>query len=407
MKKILFLILINLLIIPSVNAQINDVEFVGGTGGSKIIEVDINDNSVDTKGVIYNKEASLVYKVTYTNSSNTNKVVSDLKLPENSKLNYYFDDISKGMVIKAGETINFRYSITADDNINLDELSLLAESAKAELLIDNEVINPNTLDKVFLAFIIIVMAIVLLLMLRRKEFFYASFVLMILFTSIIKVDRVTADDDRVIFINTLVEYELSNMAPSCANLNYVESNPDGFCVDWPTYGSRDTVNYMVTTDSKDMTDTYQIGDVTFELVNTYDVSEQQNEKVILGKYKAEGEKESYLYLIGQDGGVVMPVDASYQFSSYNKETNKSDGDFWYVGYVDFSKFFSNKTTNMSNMLTGLGADVKIEKYDLSGFETSNVTDMSYMFTGIGSNNEKLNIDLSHFDTSNVTNMIGL
>lgn len=212
--------------------------------------------------------------------------------------------------------------------------------------------------------------------------------------------KVFANDCEIVDIDTGVKYIFSNLAPSCANLNY----EGDFCIDWKEYGNRDLVHYLVMEDYKDMKDSYSIGDVSFSLQNTYDVSEQQNGDVILGIYKALTEEESYLFLIGQDDGVIVPKDASYQFTSYDKDSNNSSNDFHFVKYLDFSNFYSNKTTNMEYMLTGIGTQVNMTRYDFSGFETSNVTNMKGMFIGFGEYTTNLILDLSMFDTSKVTDM---
>ena len=79
-------------------------------------------------------------------------------------------------------------------------------------------------------------------------------------------------------------------------------------------------------DTKEMSNTYTLESVSFTLQDTYDVSEQQNNEVILGVYKADNE-DSYLFLIGQDGGVVVSKNGSYQFSSYDSVNNVNTSDF--------------------------------------------------------------------------------
>ena len=60
------------------NATINDVSFVGGTGGSKILDLTHENNRINTSGVIYDKDASLVYEITYTNDTDYNKKITDV-----------------------------------------------------------------------------------------------------------------------------------------------------------------------------------------------------------------------------------------------------------------------------------------------------------------------------------------
>ena len=402
MKKVLFCLLSFFFFLSVSFAHVENAQFVGGTGGSKILELNVTEDKVDTNGVIYDKNASLVYEITYTNVSSTDKAVTDVKLPDTDiVLSYDFSDIDKNLVIKPGETVKFQYSIKALDNMTYEELSNLNENAQAELIFSSvDVSNPDTKDIVVMLLLTLVASVVIFRFVKDKRVFYACFIISAFLLSLNFSKKVIADDYEIVNINTGIKYIFSNLAPSCANLDY----EGDFCIDWKEYGNRDKVNYLVMTDTKDMTDTYKIEDVSFTLQDTYDVSEQQNEDVILGVYLADTEEESYLFLIGQDDGVIVPKDASYQFTSYDSVNNKNEYDFHYVKYLDFSHFYSNKTTNMEYMLVGLGTQVNMEYYDLSGFETSNVTNMKGMFTGFGEATKNLNLDISNFDTSNVTDM---
>lgn len=408
MKKILFFVLSFLLCFNIVGAHVKDVQFVGGTGGSKIVELDVKDNAVNTSGVIYDRDASLVYEISYTNSSDYKKKLVDIKLPEaDIVLNYDFSNIDINKVVDVGETVKFQYAIKAEGEFTHEQLENLKEIAHAQLvftsIVENPIENPNTVDVIILLFIVLAISVCLYLYTKNIKVFYVFLVGMLFGVGFIKSDYVLADEVELLDINTDIKYIFSNLAPSCANLDY-----DGdFCVDWKQYEHRDLVHYLVMEDSKDMSDNYTIGDVSFTLQSQYDVSEQQNGDVVLGVYLADTEDESYLFLVGQDGGVIVPKDASYQFTSYDKSTNNSSNDFKYVKYADFSKFYSNKTTNMEYMLVGIGTVSPMEKFDLSGFETSNVTNMAFMFMGIGENTKNLVLDLKHFDTSNVENMRGM
>ncbi|MGN1370824.1 MAG: BspA family leucine-rich repeat surface protein [Candidatus Coprovivens sp.] len=381
---------------------VKDVEFVGGTGGSKILKNDINDNIISTEGVIYDADASLVYQITLTNDSDNYKKLFDVKgLDNDYHLKYEVLNYDKNKIIAPGDTITFLYSIKADQPDYILSIENFNEKAKAELLFENvSYINPDTFDIIVLVVIAFILCSLLFIIVYRKNKILYLIILLFLVLGYSHFSHVKASDVQHIDITTDISYILSNLAPSCANLDY-----DGdFCIDWKLYGDRDFVHYLVMEDYKELSDTYLIDDVSFSLQNTYDVSEQQNGDVILGVYLADTEEESYLFLIGQDGGVVVPKDASYQFSSYNAEDNNSDNDFFNIKYLDMSKFFSNKTTNMEYMLTGIGNQVDMIKYDLSGFETSNVTSMRGMFAGFAEYTEDLELDLSMFDTSNVTDM---
>lgn len=402
MKKICFLFLSFFMFFSFANAHIKDVQFVGGTGGSKILELNMSEDSLNTSGVIYDRNASLVYEITYTNDSDLDKKVTDVILPDTDiLLSYDISDIDKDRIIKSGETVNFKYSIKALENVSIEELESLNEYANAQLVFSSvKVENPDTLDVIILVFVLLLLSFSIYIFTKDKKIFYGCFVLSLSVLLLNFGAKVLANDCEIVDIDTGVKYIFSNLAPSCANLNY----EGDFCIDWKEYGNRDLVHYLVMEDSNIMNDNYEIGEVKFDLQNTYDVSEQQNGDVILGIYKAQFEEESYLFLIGQNGGVIVPKDASYQFTSYDKNSNNSSNDFHFVKYLDFSNFYSNKTTNMEYMLTGIGTQVNMEKIDLSGFETSNVINMKGMFTGFGEYTTNLILDLSMFDTSKVTDM---
>lgn len=402
MKKLLFSLVSFIMCFSVVSAHIEDAKFVGGTGGSKILELNVEKEKIVTNGVIYDKNASLVYEISYTNASDIDKRVTDVLIPDSDIiLSYDFSDIDKDRIIKSGETVNFKYSIKALENVSIEELESLNEYANAQLVFSSvKVENPDTLDVIILVFVLLLLAFSIYIFTKDKKIFYGCFVLSLSVLLLNFGAKVFANDCEIVDIDTGVKYIFSNLAPSCANLNY----EGDFCIDWKEYGNRDLVHYLVMEDYKDMKDSYSIGDVSFSLQNTYDVSEQQNGDVILGIYKALTEEESYLFLIGQDDGVIVPKDASYQFTSYDKDSNNSSNDFHFVKYLDFSNFYSNKTTNMEYMLTGIGTQVNMTRYDFSGFETSNVTNMKGMFIGFGEYTTNLILDLSMFDTSKVTDM---
>ena len=401
MKKILFLILILFINYSIVDAAVEDAKFVGGTGGAKVIDLSIEQNKVDTAGIIYDKDASLVYEIIYTNNTNNSKKVVDVKLPSNdTKLNYEFNKKELDRVVEPGGTVSYTYKISSEDSNNIDVLSTLNEDANATLVFANYSFdNPETIDPINIILCIMFVSIILFVYFRKKVILYSSLVVILSIIGIRSASSVSADGTEIVDIKTNVKYILSNLAPSCASLNYEGE----FCIDWKQYGDRNKVNYLIMNDTKEMSNTYTLESVSFTLQDTYDVSEQQNNEVILGVYKADNE-DSYLFLIGQDGGVVVSKNGSYQFSSYDSVNNVNTSDFHFLKHVDFSKFYTNKTVDMSYMLTGISTQTDIEYLDLSGFETSNVTSMKGMFVGFGSDSKEVILDLSHFDTSKVVDM---
>lgn len=401
MKKILFLILILFINYSIVDAAVEDAKFVGGTGGAKVIDLSIEQNKVDTAGIIYDKDASLVYEIIYTNNTNNSKKVVDVKLPsDDTKLNYEFNKKELDRVVEPGGTVSYTYKISSEDSNNIDVLSTLNEDANATLVFANYSFdNPDTIDPINIILCIMFVSIILFVYFRKKVILYSSLVVILSIIGIRSASSVSADGTEMVDIKTNVRYILSNLAPSCADLD----NNSNFCIDWKTYGKRDLVNYLIMSDSKNMPSSYSVNGVDFVLENTYDVSEQQNDQVILGVYK-NADASSYLYLVGQDGGVVVSKNGAYQFSSYDDVNHVNVDDFHYLKHIDFSKFYTNKTVDMSYMLTGIASKSNIEYLDLSGFETSNVTSMKGMFMGFGSYAEEIILDLSHFDTSKVTDL---
>ena len=401
MKKILFLILILFINYSIVDAAVEDAKFVGGTGGAKVIDLSIEQNKVDTAGIIYDKDASLVYEIIYTNNSNNSKKVVDVKLPSNDiKLNYEFNKKELDRVVEPGGTVSYTYKISSEDSNNIDVLSTLNEDANATLVFANYSFdNPDTIDPINIILCIMFVSIILFVYFRKKVILYSSLVVILSIIGIRSASSVSADGTEMVDIKTNVRYILSNLAPSCADLD----NNSNFCIDWKTYGKRDLVHYLIMEDFKDMPSSYNVNGVDFVLENTYDVSEQQNNQVNLGIYK-NADASRYLFLVGQDGGVVVSKNGSYQFTSYDSVNNVNVDDFHYLKYVDFSKFYTNKTVDMSYMLTGIATESNIEYIDLTGFETSNVTNMKGMFLGFGSDSNEVILDLSHFDTSKVIDM---
>ena len=109
MKKLLFSLVSFIMCFSVVSAHIEDAKFVGGTGGSKILELNVEKEKIVTNGVIYDKNASLVYEISYTNVSDSDKRVIDILIPDSDMiLSYDFSDIDKDRIIKSGETVNFK-----------------------------------------------------------------------------------------------------------------------------------------------------------------------------------------------------------------------------------------------------------------------------------------------------------
>ncbi|MBQ0003824.1 MAG: BspA family leucine-rich repeat surface protein [Treponema sp.] len=97
-------------------------------------------------------------------------------------------------------------------------------------------------------------------------------------------------------------------------------------------------------------------------------------------------ENNILTVYGNGHKIYAPVDCSQMF--YNYKDLKS---------IEFSNFYTSKTTNMSGMFAMSNA---LNSLNVSGFNTAKVTNMTGMFTGY----KDTVLNLSNFDTSKVENM---
>ena len=216
-------------------------------------------------------------------------------------------------------------------------------------------------------------------------------------------------------INSNIEIEKSRLAKSC----YANSYKDGFCIDWNNYVDyskyeQDTSNLIIKT-SKEMPDTYEFEENSnYKLDKTYDVSEQQNNQVILGVYYNEA-KEALL-VIGATGGVNAPIDSSFLFASgcsdndmapppvnysNRKPTSKLLGGISKTG-IAYPKYICEKNSKTKANIMGL-----MNSMELNNLNVSDTADMALMFGDNGGYSDKLTITLNNWDTSKVKNMSGM
>lgn len=161
--------------------------------------------------------------------------------------------------------------------------------------------------------------------------------------------------------------------------------------------------------SKDMPQTYKINDIDYTFIKSTDVSEKQNNTVIMGVYR--NSLGGYLILIGGDGGVRAPRNASYLFSGYDYAlesdtgvVNKSMNIYYLLDYHDFT----NLDTSYSNNMTGMFANNVLGKTFInSSMNTSNVKYMTGMFAHFGKFSKTVNVDINTFDTSKVIDMTAM
>ena len=154
--------------------------------------------------------------------------------------------------------------------------------------------------------------------------------------------------------------------------------------------------------------------VPSEAVQSWDVSERQDESVMAWIVNDTENEGYYKLYIGGDGGVVANPNSSYLFDGFTnvkeiifndnfdttKVTNMQDmiRKNPNLTSLDLSSFNTSNVTNMGGMISENSA---LETVNLSNFDTRNVTTMAWMFNLC---TNLTNLDLSSFNTSNVTNM---
>ena len=157
--------------------------------------------------------------------------------------------------------------------------------------------------------------------------------------------------------------------------------------------------------------------VPSEAVQSWDVSERQDESVMAWIVNDTENEGYYKLYIGGDGGVVANPNSSYLFDGFtnvkeiifndNFDTTKVTNMQCMIRKnpnltsLDLSSFNTSNVTNMGGMISENSA---LETVNLSGFDTSNVTTMAWMFNLC---TNLTNLDLSSFNTSKVTNMAGM
>lgn len=233
----------------------------------------------------------------------------------------------------------------------------------------------------------------------------------------------------------------TRLARSCYSDSYLLEQT-GYCIDWNKELANENgkpivdigsykasifdyalpVSSLITVNSKEMQKKYTYNKISYKLLATKDVSDTQNEEVILGIYESTNHR--ILLIIGQDGGVVAPVDMSFMFATYasleggleedediipeSKSNNKRELEINVMdtmSSMDLSNINVSDTTNMSGLFVLNGYESEAwNVYGLDKWNTSNVENMSLMFLGNGSMENCSIKGLESFDTSNVTDM---
>ena len=157
--------------------------------------------------------------------------------------------------------------------------------------------------------------------------------------------------------------------------------------------------------------------VPSEAVQSWDVSERQDESVMAWIVNDTENEGYYKLYIGGDGGVVANPNSSYLFDGFtnvkkiifndNFDTTKVTNMQGMIRKnpnltsLDLSSFNTSNVTNMAGMVS---ENSNIKTINLSNFDTRNVTTMAWMFNLC---TNLTNLDLSSFNTSKVTNMAGM
>ena len=128
------------------------------------------------------------------------------------------------------------------------------------------------------------------------------------------------------------------------------------------------------------------------VIESWDISEKQNESVIAYIEDDGTGAGTYKVTIGGEGSIIANYDMSSYFFYFTNLTS-----------IDLSYLDTSLTTNMSMLFVNCTSLIEL---DLSNFDTSNVTNMNMMFsTSYNPMNLTKIIFGKKFDTSNVTGMI--
>ncbi len=331
--------------------------------------------------VIFNdKDQSVKYNVVLKNNTNKDIPIDNLTLPTPTEdfLKYELTGLNSGDVIKANST---------------KDVVILLETIKTEgwgrnfdieltaaVNLDSSVLNPNTNDFVVILFILSIVFGCSVFVLKNKKVARYG-ILIIGFFSV--VPYINADKQYIVPIKINVSFESQNVMKSNSCEYYGEYQESWNCDDFWAYNLYIQNFYF----ENEFT---EIQDYAYR----FDVSEDQNEKVIAYLIENKDDAEKFDLHIQADGIIYANKDASFYFADfYNiKEIGNIQG------------FDTSLVTDMSYMFFNTGSSNSEISLDLSNFETSNVTNMSCMFFNFGNPNSEFILNLDSFDTSNVTDM---
>ena len=128
--------------------------------------------------------------------------------------------------------------------------------------------------------------------------------------------------------------------------------------------------------------------VTSDAVQSWDVSERQDESVMAWIINDTENEGYYKLYIGGDGGVVANPNSKYLFAHFKQAKT-----------INLTNLNTSYVTNMGGMFSQC---FELTNLNISNFDTSNVTNMNSLFNQCSS---LTSLDLSNFDTRKVTNMM--
>ena len=360
--------------------------------------------------VVFNdKDQNVKYNIVLRNNTKRDISLGDIVLPESPEefFKYEFVGIDEDTVLEPDSTEEVVLSLETVKTEGWGRNFALDLTSKVEIM-DN-VVNPNTSaqELIVLFFSIIFIAgIVTICLNNRKVSRYV--VLVVMFGSLMSVTN--AKDPIILPIKLNVSFESQNVmqASNCENAGENTYN----CTSFWEYNWYIKNFYF----ENEFT---EIQDYAYK----FDVSEDQNEKVIAYLVENEEDAEMFDLHIQADGIIYANEDASYYFADmtylnniYNLDgfdtsnVTNMQGMFFFTGNMndsfslDLSTFDTSKVTDMSHMFDCTGFINPNFVLDVSNFDTSNVTNMSYMFYSVGHNSTAFTLDVSNFDTSKVTDM---
>ena len=413
MKKIsyLLIIILSLFIYTNVYAEsisIKSIELISKDEDVEILSDTTSDNlTLNINLRFYNTGDFVKYKIIVENNTDEDYVLSNKNIYDENKLvKYEFIFDKNDDVLKAKSKKEFYLNVVYEKEItnkllnnesnystsNTIELSLVKKQLPVieeikEVVKEMIVENPNTTDKILITVIAIIIAITITYILKRYK--KTRYLILIGILSIPFISR--AINKITIEINENIEIVKTRMAYNCQSASY---NANTLCIDWNDYVSYDTYEkdtaYLFTTNTRKLPDSYKYDGITYNLDNTYDISDLQNEQVMLGVYYDNDGVA--LLLIGQDNDINAPIDLSFMFigleDNYSSILGKAKA-------IDLEYFDTSDTNNFVGMFE---SDVALVDVNISKLNTSNATTIQGMFWNCIS---LISLDVSNFDTSKV------